>query len=257
MVQRKDSLSYVEFMRGKYDLRNVKYIMQLVSNMTEDERKKLETGDFDALWKGVWSVTTGRNFEREHQDSKRKFQILSNGYVLKTQPAARNSLCIETSNSNESQDADNEQTFVSLQQLLQTTKSALCETEWGFPKGRRNFSDEDDKRCAMREFREETGMQLRNIKFIKNMKPFEEVFSGTNSVRYKHVYYVCKFCPWTTSDTCSSMVNPKNKQQMKEIKDVQWFNYSEAQNKIPSSNVERRELLKRINNVIVKYINNM
>ena len=41
MVQRKDTLGFVEFMRGKYNIDNVEYIEKLLSIMTYNERKKL------------------------------------------------------------------------------------------------------------------------------------------------------------------------------------------------------------------------
>lgn len=37
MVQRKDSVAYVEFIRGKYDLSNKTYIEKMFRNMTLEE----------------------------------------------------------------------------------------------------------------------------------------------------------------------------------------------------------------------------
>jgi hypothetical protein len=81
----------------------------------------------------------------------------------------------------------------------------------------------------------------------------EEVFSGTNNVRYKHVYYIAKmnissqFAQYVTID-------PKNKQQCKEIRNIRWFEYEDAQSKIREPNIERKELLRRLHTLIMKHV---
>jgi NADH pyrophosphatase NudC (nudix superfamily) len=40
--------------------------------------------------------------------------------------------------------------------------------------------------------------------------------------------------------------------QSKEVKDVQWFSYQEAQQRIRGLNVERKELFKRLNHIVIK-----
>jgi 8-oxo-dGTP pyrophosphatase MutT (NUDIX family) len=237
MVQRKDSLSYVEFMRGKYDLQNISYVIKLFSNMIEDERVGIMNSDFETLWTSLWSTTNGKNFMKEYMNSKDKFDKLKNGYLIRS---------IESDN-------PNEVLLVNLDYIIANTHPNLEETEWGFPKGRRSFSDEDDRRCAMREFREETAINLKNIKLVRDLKPFEEVFSGTNKIRYKHVYYIAKYSqlPCTINQ---ELFDPNNKHQAREIKDVRWFTYNDAQEKIKNINVERKELLKRVNNMILRSI---
>ena len=59
------------------------------------------------------------------------------------------------------------------------SKTQWKETEWEFPKGRRNYQ-EKDLDCALREFEEETGILRNNISVIENILPFEEIFIGTN-----------------------------------------------------------------------------
>ena len=55
LVERKDSLSYIEFIRGKYkNPLNHDYIQLLISRMTKEEKKKLLLNDFDTLWKELW-----------------------------------------------------------------------------------------------------------------------------------------------------------------------------------------------------------
>lgn len=228
MVQRKDSLSYVEFIRGKYDLDRRTYIMQLFENMTETERHSILTVPFEELWKSLWQIGDFNVYEREYSEAKTKFELLRKGYILRT---------------------DNQDIFFNTKYIIEHTKSLLNEPEWGFPKGRRNIN-ENDFACAIREFVEETCMRLKFLKICREQKPFEEVFSGSNKVRYKHVYYLA-------ACTCSNdrivfhrftdgRISPK------EIRDVKWFRYSEAQNKIRDQNIERKELFKRVNQIVLK-----
>ena len=230
MVNRKDSLSYVEFIRGKYELYNKTYIMQLFENMTFDEIQLLtDKNGFDVLWTNMWNKNaldeTNKNYTKEYTESKEKFEILTKGYYIKS-----------ISKGNQ---------YISIDYLLKNTIQQYKETEWGFPKGRRNFN-ENDIYCAIREFKEETGINPKSIRLLSNVKPLEEIFSGSNKIRYKHVYYPAKF---NNFDTYS------NSLICKEIKQVKWFTYNDAMSKIRDFNIERKELLKRLNQIISTKIN--
>lgn len=233
MVQRKDSLGYVEFIRGKYNLNIKSYIMNMFSLMTQQEREGIMNKSFNVLWQEMWCQKTGddmRHFGKEFKEANDKFNILKKGYLIR--------------------DVNNELSKFDLDYVFTNTESKYNETEWGFPKGRRNIN-EDDVSCALREFKEETGVHHKNIQLCSRyIKPLEEVFLGSNNVRYKHVYYIAKMIP----EISEFSVNPQNKQQYKEIRDIRWFTYEEAQDKIRDYNIERKELLKRLHNIIRKNI---
>lgn len=231
MVQRKDSLSYVEFMRGKYDLENKSYIMKLFSNMTHEERYRITTNNFDVLWKEMWCKDVenreenNKNFNKEFIDAFHKFNRIKQGYYIKSY--------------------NKELHFFDINYCILYTTIDYNETEWGFPKGRRNIN-ENDLTCALREFREETGKNTKNLNLNLSIKPLEEIFSGSNKKRYKHIYYVAEY------DENVNAYN--NKPNCREIKDVRWFNYQESQDHIRTSNIERKELLKRLNQVVLRLI---
>ena len=255
MVQRRDSLSYVEFLRGKYKLNNREYLMRLFTNMTPEERDRISDSTFEQLWSGMWSrkyegesvataaPTCGREeprnhtkaFNREWREAAEKFTTLKKGYYIIT--------------------ADGDKVFMDIQWILENTVSEQPETEWGFPKGRRNIN-EDDMKCALREFREETGLSPSLIRVTRDIKPIEEVFTGSNNVRYKHVYYIAKYSPTYYRGHVSTLerplYDPENTMQTKEVRDVRWFTYQEAQQRIRGSNVERKELFKRLNQLLIK-----
>jgi 8-oxo-dGTP pyrophosphatase MutT (NUDIX family) len=231
MVQRKDSLAYVEFIRGKYKLENVGYIQQLVSNMTREELECIENMEFQELWRRLWTYGSNKCYAKEQHESESKLSKLKEGYTL-VDPVTKQGRKVH------------------LDDLMKCIKGCLEETEWGWPKGRRNLM-ESDKSCATREFREETGIRPTNIR-IRFDKPVEEVFMGSNQVRYKHVYYIAEYIPNKVPNPNELSQEITHGFQVSEIRSVRWFTYDEAQHKLRNCNIEKRELLKRVNNLILR-----
>ena len=62
LIKRKDSLSYVDFMRGKYPVYNKDYIVNLLSEMTNSECMKIKTRNFDELWNELWGEYVGTQY---------------------------------------------------------------------------------------------------------------------------------------------------------------------------------------------------
>ena len=54
MIRRKDSMSFTEFIRGKYDINNKEYIKTLLKNMTLKEQALIASEPFEILWKMVF-----------------------------------------------------------------------------------------------------------------------------------------------------------------------------------------------------------
>ena len=151
MVKRKDSMSYMEFIRGKYDLSKIDYLKRLISNMTVAEQDIITKESFETLWTKLWGI--GRDTQSlEFEIAKDKFNSLD-------------------------RDA-----------LVDESRSKYKDPEWGFPKGRR-MRGESDLECAVREFFEETNIPAEAYTVIPELS-FSEVFHGTNDVKYKHIYFV-------------------------------------------------------------------
>ena len=51
MIRRKETLGYIEFMRGKYTIQNKEYILNLIKQMTVTEKEGLLNINFGELWK--------------------------------------------------------------------------------------------------------------------------------------------------------------------------------------------------------------
>ena len=55
LVQRKDSISYIEFIRGKYSITNTSKLLTILSNITKNELNMILNHNFDYLWNLLWS----------------------------------------------------------------------------------------------------------------------------------------------------------------------------------------------------------
>lgn len=130
-----------------------------------------------------------------------------------------------------------------IEQLLDNSETTWTEPEWGFPKGRRN-NNEKDLDCGLREFREETGVELRNIQLIENINPYEELFIGSNLKSYKQKYYLA----YTHED-----LDKLEKYQKSEVSKIGWYNIDECEQLIRTYNVEKLNMIKNIDKTIKMY----
>ena len=129
MIRRKDSMSFAEFMRGKYDPSDEPYVATLVKNMTLKEQAGIASESFEFLWKQLWGDDrTSSDFN----PSREKFNQLDRV------------------------------------RLMRENLSVYTEPEWGFPKGRR-MRGETDMACAVREFGEETNIPREAYTVLKNI----------------------------------------------------------------------------------------
>lgn len=217
MIRRRDTLGFVEFMRGKYNLSNCSYVYELFSIMTESERVRLVERDFDVLWNELWMNKNTRQYHNEYENSKKKFNKLKKGFFTKL---------------------DNETNeFISLDIIHKNEPIKWQEPEWGFPKGRRMLK-ESDIECATREFREETGLDDTDYTICEELGRIEETFYGTNNIRYRHIYFIGVW-----NSTKEVTVDKTNFSQVSEIGNIAWFPYNIAHNKIRSYNWEKKRLL--------------
>lgn len=223
LVRRRDSLSYVEFIRGKYNIDNQDYIKKLLNGMTKTEKDAILNNSFDDLWVKLW-VHTYSKHKKEYNYSEEKFNKLK------------------------MKEKDNKSI---LEILLSETDDLWLTPEWGFPKGRRNMY-EDDLLCAEREFNEESGLNKKDYIILKHINPIYEIFKGSNNVKYKHIYYI-----GVCLNDMDVSLNPDNENQVAEIGDIGWFDYNECTKLFRSYNLEKKKALNKINILINRlYIKN-
>jgi 8-oxo-dGTP pyrophosphatase MutT (NUDIX family) len=206
MICRRKTLGYVDFMRGRYNAHTPAYIMNLINEMTVDEKAALLAQEFSELSADLWGTSHEDAFSRE------KFELLKRGAVPQ-----------------------------SLAALVAASDTAWESQEWGFPKGRRN-ANETEVACALREYEEETGHSRHHLKLIKNLLPFEEIFTGSNYKSYKHKYYV-GFCD----------AEPTGPFQASEVSAMRCFTYEEALAVIRPYNTERKQILAHVHTLLTTH----
>ena len=214
LIRRKHSLGYMEFIRGKYNLDDIDYLLNIVSLMSEKEIKDIKTCEFDYLWNNLWNIKKpNKNHKSEYDSSFKKFTELRNGVTVKFQKKIKFNLNIND--------------------ILNNIKSVWKEPEWGFPKGRRNLR-ETDLDCAIREFNEETNLNCKNYDLL-NMNPITEKFIGTNGVRYQHTYYLSQI-----NSDINPIIDELNIDQVSEVGDMGWFTYRESKKLIRNYNIDKK-----------------
>jgi 8-oxo-dGTP pyrophosphatase MutT (NUDIX family) len=223
MIRRKDSFGYIDFIRGKYSLNNLQQIKNIINEMSMDEKNRILTLPFDTLWNEMWG-NPNLQYKSEEINSKKKFELLKEGITI---------------NSNDK--------IITLKDLIESSETSWIETEWEFPKGRRN-QKEKDLECALREFEEETGIIRSEIKLIENILPFEEIYIGSNHKSYKHKYFLALM-----DDKSNYFMDNLNNFQKTEVSKLEWKTIDNCLECIRPYNLEKKELIININKVLQEY----
>lgn len=217
MIQRKDTMGYIDFVRGKYDTRvgyeKEKYekIMICLNEMTKFEKDNLLTKSFDEIWSELWVNHNSKTFLNEHNVAKEKFNNLP------------------------------------LRELINNSTTTFSWREFGFAKGRRNMKEKNIE-CAEREFFEETGFNKDCYDFIHNYPTIIEEFIGTNNIKYRHIYYLVKI----KDNVHPPKIDLNNKVQTGEVSNIGWFTIDECLQLIRPYDTEKSQVIKRVYNDIIK-----
>ena len=208
LIQRRHSIAYMDFLRGKYKLDNIDQINGLFQYMNPLEIQSLKNKEFIDLWNEMWNNDPIKiNNSKEYNSALNKFT------QLKT-----------------NQDLD-----LNLDFYINNATPLYKSNEWGFPKGRKNHN-ETPIDCALREFGEETYINTSNINIIRNISPIEENLIGTNGIPYRHIYYIAE----TTMD------NIQNIENNNEIGNIGFFNYNDAKDLIRDYHTDKKYVLQCI-----------
>jgi 8-oxo-dGTP pyrophosphatase MutT (NUDIX family) len=207
----------------------VEQLQNIFNEMSVEERDKIRTNNFETLWKQMWgNIPPSSQYKSEELASQKKFDALRNGIQIYN----------ETTNTT---------SMVSLETLINGCTTAWAETEWEFPKGRRNFQ-EKDLDCALREFEEETGISKKDLTVIENVMPFEEMFIGSNHKSYKHKYFLA-YIDTTKENETISLYN----YQQTEVSKIEWKSLEECLESIRPYNLEKKQLIINIDKVLQEY----
>lgn len=206
LIQRKHSLTYIEFMRGRYNETNNNNIKYLFSLMSKNEVHLIKNNEFDYLWEHLWGNTSyNKVFLKEFNISRNRFNY-----------------CKENN-------------------LFNDLNTIYDTPEWGFPKGRRN-KFETNLNCALREFKEETN--YKKYKLYNRINYIEEIFFGTNNLKYKHIYYLAG----------SNDDYIKNINDTYEIGNIGWYTYEETLKLLRSYDITKIDIINQLYFFIISVI---
>lgn len=219
LIQRRDSIGFIEIMRGKYRITDTEYIKIHINGMTDEEKHNLLTISFDELWEKLWGIPSDSSHAYRHEKDQAKQKL--------------------------------EALHPSLEKLISECDSSWKTPEWGFPKGRRDIG-ESEYTCAIRELWEETNVFEKDIVPVRNMEPIQEVFNGTNNIKYCHKYYIA-YAPEGVGEESLEDASKKNIHIKREISSIQWLSFADAIEHIRPDNVEKRQVLFRVHKLFQQF----
>ena len=216
LIKRRNTLGFVQFVRGQYNINNKEYIQKLVNVMTNEEIHLIKTLKFIDLWKYLWKLdNTEYSKTYAYTNSHNKYKKLKIGEV----------------------------TILDI--LLSKRNTNYQEQEWGFPKGRKN-KQETNMETSLREFTEETGISNENIKIVN--KKFIENYISYDNLEYKNIYFLAKY----TGNNYEFIVSNSNKQQFAEVSEIKFFEIKEACEIIRNYSKKKKEIVNHVKNYFNK-----
>lgn len=216
-IQRKHSIGFVEFVRGKYEVDNIDKLVLIFQLLTKDELHKIDTLTFEELWIDMWNDPHKKmSNEKEYQISKNKYNELRN------------------------------QSPLGLDFLIKNITPQWNTPEWGFPKGRKNYN-ETELNCSKREFEEETNFTSDDYIIIDSFPPVTEELIGTNGLTYKHIYYI----GMSTSDKIPKI---ENSYQRNEIGNILFNSYDNCIELFRPYHTAKKNILTDLYNITINRI---
>lgn len=239
MVRRRHTMSYVEFLRGKYDVNNADYLVELFSGMTHCEIEFItQNPSFESLRRDLGMDNNWkRSYKAEYDNSELKFNYILNlgilaniiravNYIWGTEfPIVGNADLSPAdkfwgSDAGEGDVTNGLGSCARIQELHTRYNpdggKLHQEPEWGIPKGKRQ-NKETDLQCAIREFQEETQLAASGgtLRVYKNIIPLEENYKGGNGVEYRHIYFIAEL-----NNHANSFVSKSDKPVVADVAEV-------------------------------------
>jgi hypothetical protein len=226
LICRRNTIGYVQFIRGQYIKNDIDYIQKLFNVMTNHEINIIKNNDFDYLWEYLWldNFYTKNNdkIRKDKNIANNKFNNIKKGYIV---------------NKNN----------INLNYFIKNKTNNYEEPEWGFPKGKRNIN-ETNYQAALREFCEETGNEQSDI-FISDTHPtFIEEYKSYDNIKYKNIYYLSEYI----SEKIEFSITPKQKEQFTEVSAIQFLTLEECLSKIRGYSIEKKNIIRNVDDFISK-----
>lgn len=155
LVSRRYTYAFDEFMHGNYNTHNNNEILKLLDGMTVDEKLILLSLDFLIVWYFWWMNNEYNSQAYFHMRNKYMSIINDNGKRLRA--------------------------------LINKSKNGS--RIWEIPKGRRNRG-ESEIECAIRETKEETGLNKQDYKLL-HLPPIKQSYVDTD-ITYTTNYFIAE-----------------------------------------------------------------
>jgi 8-oxo-dGTP pyrophosphatase MutT (NUDIX family) len=197
--QRRDSISFQEFMKDTIPLKDIETHIGL---MSKDERKRCIDyylkDDPESLWDDLWVNHKCKIYKTDKERCCLAFKKNMEKY----------------------------------KDLFLDERGGAPENPWGFAKGRKRYG-ESSRDCAFREFEEETTIPRKYVQELK-ISPYEEIFNGSDGNPYKTVLYVA-YIPYIPRITIKKTpLNIRKTYVSDEVSELDWCTYVECIGKLDS-----------------------
>ena len=213
IIQRKDTIGKTDFMRGKYKIKgiiNYNKLKSLIEEMTDEEKNDILNTPKEVIWDNMWLDHNSGIFKNEKHKAMSMFKEIDYKRLIK-----------------------------------ESIPSRYTENEWGFPKGRKNLS-ESYIDCAIREFKEETGLKNRDF-LINENKKFTEEFIASDGLTYIHIYYLAKVNSFINIEAVH-----KNLIFRQEVKKIGFYEYKTAYKMFRDYDTKKKNVLMQVNDYLTK-----
>ncbi len=212
LYRRRDTFEYIDFLRGGWHSEDA--LPHLFSMMTPEERDRLGKYSLRELWDDLWVEHECKIYKDGFIRAKRKYDTVAD----------------------------------KIADILSRTESRLSQPPMGWPKGKKNVTREDPIDCAVREFVEETRIDLTRDNVWSDM-PYIENFRGGNGRQYRTYYYVA-YIPYPQMPVPIATPQCIRKSTIsEEAAELHWLGFLEACSQL---NYKRQvlltKILERINN---------
>lgn len=187
LIRGRYSYGFGEFVHGKYSKKNIYSVTSLLNMMSVNERLIIYSLDFSKMWYHIWLADEGKEMYNK------KFAKFHASWM---------------------RDDSGEY----LRHLIQHSQPVYNDSgiHLEFPKGKRKTAHEPDINCAIRETKEETGIDKRDYKILPDFKrKVSYIHMGT---RYVNIYYVA-----ITRRKFNVGIDFSKIGQISEISEVKWM----------------------------------
>ena len=224
MICRRNTIGFVQFIRGQYVNSDIEYIQKLFNVMTNQEIDYIKHKNFGFLWEYLWldnfySKSTDK-IRKDKDIAKFKYDNIKNSYTV-------NNINID------------------IMYFIKNKSDFYEDPEWGFPKGRRNFN-ETNFQTARREFCEETGIKDNDIFLSISCPCFDEEYKSYDNITYRNTYYLAEFL----GDINEIKITPENKEQYTEVSDIGFFDLQSSLDLIRDYSEKKKNILIQIDSYL-------